>query len=130
MIQNAQELGDRRQDAWLAAAVRTTLLAMKNRAVLVSDDADGFVGVLGGVGRRADDGFQPDPCSQRIQRQRISGNAAGEKHLEALLMRDPLDLGRNLVRQRMLAVRHFPDTDESPLNTHFWMRLPSSTSDV
>ncbi|HLQ46274.1 MAG TPA: hypothetical protein VK137_16140 [Planctomycetaceae bacterium] len=101
VVQDSEELRDRRQHAGLAAAIPTTLLAMKRRTVFIFDNGDRSVRISRQVGRSADDGLQPDSGPQRIQRQRIPGVAAGKKRVKALSIRRPVDLGGKIVHLPM-----------------------------
>jgi len=65
---------------------------MKRRTVFIFDNGDRGVRILCEVSRSADDGLQPDSGSERIQRQRIPGVAAGKKRVETLSIRRPLNL--------------------------------------
>src|SRR5437899_3852612 len=91
VFQDASELGNRRQDVRLAAAVPAAFFAIDPRMVFVPDDGEGFIGVLREVGRRTYDRLQRDPGPQRIQRQGMSGLAAAKKHVETFPVCCPLD---------------------------------------
>src|SRR5438034_2612644 len=105
VLQDTEKFRDRGEHAWLAAAVRTTFSAVERRAVLVPDDREGLVGVSCDVGGSTDDGLEPDPASQRDQRQRVRHVATGEKHVEALSVRSPAGVDRPIIRRRTRTAR-------------------------
>jgi tetratricopeptide (TPR) repeat protein len=97
MVEDPEQLRNRHQNPRLAAAVRATLFAIELGPVLIADDGNGFVGVVGKVPARVYQALQRYPRPHAITRQHVPGFAAAEEYVEALLERSALDFARECV---------------------------------